>query len=93
MEYSVLGQFPDRARVASIPKQISTELATTLFQETVASQCTTHSPKKQISVAFLGEWFFSQKKRRVHSIFRKLCRRRVLPIFLPIKVYFSKKLN
>jgi hypothetical protein len=62
MEYSVLGQFPDRARVASIPKQISTELATTLFQETVASQYTTHSPRKQISVAFLGEWFFFPKK-------------------------------
>jgi hypothetical protein len=91
MEYSVWGQFPDRARVASIPKQISTELATTLFQETVASQYTTHSPKKQISVAFLGEWFFFPKtKERVHSIFRKLCRRRVLPIFLPIKFYLSK---
>jgi hypothetical protein len=67
VEYLFFGQFPDRARVAGIPKQISTELATTLFQETVASQSvhtnmTTHSPKKQISVAFLGECFSSPKK-------------------------------
>jgi hypothetical protein len=33
VEFLFFGQFPDRARVASIPKQISTELATTLFQE------------------------------------------------------------
>jgi hypothetical protein len=73
MEYSVLGQFPDRARVASIPKQISTELATTLFQETVASQYTTHSPKKQIFCSLFRRMVFFPQKKGEYIPFSENC--------------------